>query len=202
MTFRNKEAELLNLIQTRGLIRTSEAEDEGFARIHLSRLAEKGKIIRVSRGVYEPAEPQHVSEHHSLAEVACAIPGAVVCLLSALVYHGIGTQMPDRVWIAIAHGSRHPKISHPPIRVVKLSPHYLESGHATHHVDGVEVRITTPARTVVDCFRFRNEVGLDVAIEALRDGLQQKLFTPNEIAEEAKTRRIWSVLRPYLEATL
>jgi len=200
VTFRNKEADLLHLIQQRGLIRTSDAEAAGFERVHLSRLVKKGKILRITRGVYEAVESEHVSEHHSLAEAAVAIPGGVICLISALAFHGIGTQMPERIWIAIALARKYPRFSHPPTRIIKLSPLLLETGVATHQIDGANVLITTPARTVADCFKFRNKIGLDVALEALRDGLRQRLFTRNELAAEAKTCRIWNVLRPYLEA--
>ncbi len=197
----NKEDALLDLINRRGLIRTAEVVEQGFAYVHLSRLVQKGMIRRVGRGLYEPLELRSLSEHYSLAEAAKAIPGGVICLLSALVYHGIGTQMPSQVWIAIDRYRRKPRVAALPIRLVWLSEPLLKTGIATLEIDGIPVLITTPARTVADCFKFRNEIGLDVALEALREGLHERKFTRNELVTEAKMCRVWTVLRPYLEAT-
>ncbi|MDF1816382.1 MAG: type IV toxin-antitoxin system AbiEi family antitoxin domain-containing protein [Verrucomicrobiales bacterium] len=194
------EEKLLNLIESRGLVRTCEVVKAGIPRVYLSRLIKKGRIVRVSRGVYELASPLEISEHHSLAEVASVIPGGVICVLSALAFHNIGTQIPECVWVAIANKRRSPQLSYPPVRIVKMSPKFLETGIETNTIDGVEVSITTPPRSVADCFKFRNDVGLDVAIEALRDGLKKKQFSRNEFAIQAQSIRIWNVVRPYLES--
>jgi predicted transcriptional regulator of viral defense system len=196
----NKEAALLDLVRRRGFLRTKEAVVEGFAPVCLSRLVERGKLIRVSRGLYESTEVEMLSEHHTLAEAARAVPGGIVCLLSALVFHGIGTQMPRAVWLAIDRKREKPRVRSPLIEFVWLSTPVLESGWSILSIDNVDVRITNPARTVADCFKFRNRIGLDVALEALRDGLRQRLVHRDELAMEAANCRVWNVIRPYLEA--
>lgn len=190
----------MELVRGRGFLRTKEAADEGFAPVYLSRLVRKGKLVRISRGLYELVEPEHLSEHHALAEAARTVPGGVICLISALVFHGIGTQMPRKVWVAIDRKREKPRVTCPSIRFVWLSCNLLETAVARHSIDGVEVTITTPARTVADCFKFRNRIGLDVALEALQDSLRQRLFTRDQLTQEAVTCRVWLVLRPYLEA--
>jgi predicted transcriptional regulator of viral defense system len=141
-----------------------------------------------------------ITEHHSLAEACRRVPRGVICLLSALRFHGLTTQAPFEVWLAIDRKARMPKVDHPPLRIVRFSGLDLNQGVETHSVEGVPVAVTTSARTVVDCFAYRNKLGIDVAIEALRDCLRQKKASVDEITRAAGTRRMLNVMRPYLEA--
>jgi predicted transcriptional regulator of viral defense system len=171
-------------------------------RIHpqeISRLVGKGQLIRVGRGRYMLPEAEH-SENLGLALVAAAVPHSVICLLSALRFHGIGTQAPHEVWIAVAQGAARPRLDYPPVRVALVSGSAFTFGVERHQVDGVPVRIYSPAKTVADCFKFRNKIGLDVAIEALREALRAKRCTREELWAAGKECRVSTVIRPYLEA--
>jgi predicted transcriptional regulator of viral defense system len=142
-----------------------------------------------------------VTEHHSYAEVTKRVPEATVCLPSALAFHEITTQSPASVWIALPKGARKPALDSPSLRIVRLSGLSLTTGIENHHqVDGVPVRVLSAAKTVADCFKFRNKIGLDVAIEALTDCLRQKRASINEIYRYAKVCRVSNVIRPYVEA--
>lgn len=158
-----------------------------------------GKISRLSRGVYAVAG-HGVSEHHSLAQVAFRVPDGVVCLLSALAFHGLTTQSPHKVWVAIDRKSRRPADGYPPLKVVRFGGEALKSGTAVHRIDGVSVRVTTPAKTIADCFKYRNKIGVHVAIEALREGWWKRRFTMDELGAMARVCRIDNVIRPYVES--
>jgi len=171
-------------------------------RIHpqeISRLVGKGHLIRVGRGRYMLPDAEH-SENLGLALVAAAVPHSVICLLSALRFHAIGTQAPHDVWIAVAKGAARPRLDYPPVRVTLVSGSAFTFGVERHRVDGVPVRIYSPAKTVADCFKFRNKIGLDVAIEALREALRAKRCTREELWAAGKVCRVTTVIRPYLEA--
>ena len=140
------------------------------------------------------------SENLGLALVAAAVPQSVICLLSALRFHGIGTQAPHEVWIAVAQGATRPRLDYPTVRVTLVSGLAFTYGVEHHQVDGVPVRIYSPAKTVADCFKFRNKIGLDVAIEALREALRAKNCTREELWAAGKACRVTTVIRPYLEA--
>jgi predicted transcriptional regulator of viral defense system len=171
-------------------------------RIHpqeISRLVAKGQLIRVGRGRYVLPQAEH-SENLGLALVAAAIPQSVICLLSALRFHGIGTQAPHDVWIAVKQGATRPRLDYPPVRVTLVSGSAFTYGVERRQVDGVPVRIYSPAKTVADCFKFRNKIGLDVAIEALRETLRAKNCTREELWAAGKVCRVTTVIRPYLEA--
>lgn len=144
-------------------------------------------------------EAEH-SENLGLALVAAAVPHSVICLLSALRFHGIGTQAPHEVWIAVAQGAARPRLDYPPVRVTLVSGSAFTFGVERHRVDGVPVRIYSPAKTVADCFKFRNKIGLDVAIEALREALRAKRCTREQLWAAGKVCRVSTVMRPYLEA--
>ena len=165
----------------------------------LHRLVAHGQVERVSRGLYRLSEPQ-LSELETVAMVASAVPQGVICLLSALHIHSIGTQVPHEVWIAIDRKARPP--THPParVRIVRFSKQMLHYGIVTRNMVGVPVQITSPARTVVDCFRYRNKIGLDVAVEALRDALKSRSTSIDEIWRAAEVCRARTVMEPYLEA--
>ena len=189
----------MHLVRKRKLLRARDLAELGLPTIALTRLVQAGKLDRVSGGLY--ALPgAAMSAHRSLAEVALLVPRGVVCLLSALQFHEIGTQAPFEVWLAIPNRIASPRIEHPAIRVVRMSDDALIEGLQRKRIDGVEIPIFNPARTVVDCFKFRNKIGLDVAIEALREGWRERRFTMDELWHHATLQRVANVMRPYIEA--
>lgn len=189
----------LAFIRERGVVRARDLEAAGLSRMWLTRLGRLGLVERVGRGLYVAADAQW-TEHHSLAEVAARVPHGVVCLLSALNVHGLTTQAPSEVWVAVDRKARAPREPGLPIRLVRFSGAALTSGIEERSVEGVTVRVYSPAKTVVDCFRYRNKIGLDVAIEALRDCYRQRLATVDELWEYASKLRVAAVIRPYLES--
>ena len=190
---------LLRLARDRPVFRAREAYALGVPWAYLGRLVREGSLLRVARGLY--AHPDHSpGEHASLAEVALRAPRATICLLSALRFHGLTTQNPFDVWILIPSKQRAPSFEGPSLRVVRASGRALEAGVETHRLEGVDVRITSVAKSVCDAFRYRTKVGLDVALEALREGLRRKLATVDELHEMAVADRVANVMRPYLEA--
>ena len=191
----------VSLIERHGIMRLSDLKCRGVNPATLSRLVEEGVLHRPSRGLYELANAD-IEISHSLAEVAKRVPKGVICLISALQFHEITLQVPSSVWIAIGSKDRKPAIDYPPIRVARFGKKALTLGIETHTIDSVSVRIFDPAKTIVDCFRFRNTVGLDVALEALRMGWRSRKAKPDSIAEYAQALRIWSVVRPYLEGVV
>ena len=194
-----KRTKILKLVQTAGVLRPRDLERAGISGEYLNRLHAEGLLARPSRGLYVLAE-QDVGEHQSLIEACKRGPHRVVCLLSALQFHGLTTQSPFEVWLAIGEKSRLPKVDSPALRVVRFGKASLEFGVKSHKIDRVTVPVTTPAKTVVDCFKYRNKIGLDVALEALRDCLRQRLAKREAIWEAAQVCRMTNVMRPYLEA--
>lgn len=194
------EARLNNLLRKAGTARTRELEKAGFARTQIARLVAAGKLQKVARGLYAPAHYQG-TENSALVTVAKRAPDVVFCLLTALRFHEIGTQLPFEVWIAIANKDHPPRIDYPPLRTVRFSAASLDYGVQVTEAEGVPLRVTTPAKTVADCFKFRNKVGLDVALEALRDVLRRRTATVDELWRCAQVDRVATVMRPYLEAT-
>lgn len=189
----------IQYVRQNGIVRPRDIEAIGVPREYLLRLHRQGRLNRTARGIYSlPDAP--VTERHSYAEVAKRVPEAVLCLLSALAFHEITTQNPASVWIALGKGARTPAIASPSLRVVRLTEPSLSEGIEIHSVEGVTVRVYSTAKTVADCFKFRNKIGLDVAIEALKDCLHQKKATVNEIYRYAKICRVSNVIRPYMEA--
>lgn len=190
---------ILELVRNHGVLRPRDLEEYKLPREYLRRLCAKGILRRVARGLYT-LENAEVNELHSFAEVCKRVPSGIICLLSALRFHELTTQSPFQVWVAIDAHARTPRTSDLPIRIFRFSGSSLISNVEEHNVEGVKVRVYSPAKTVADCFKFRKKVGTDVAIEALRDCLRQRKATPSEIWEAAKTCRITSIIRPYLEA--
>jgi len=182
-----------------GIVRPRDIEAIGVPREYLLRLHRQGRLNRTGRGIYTLPDAA-VTERHSYAEVAKRVPEAVLCLLSALAFHEITTQSPASVWIALGKGARKPAIESPSLRVVRLTGASLSEGIEKHPVEGVAVRVYSAAKTVADCFKFRNKIGLDIAIEALKDCLRQRRATVNEIYRYAKICRVSNVIRPYMEA--
>lgn len=166
----------------------------------LRRLVEDGAVERVARGLYRRTDVE-LTEHYTQAAVCARVPGAVLCLLTALLVHDIGTQLPAQVWIGIPHKARTPTTDLP-LRVVRFSGAALRYGIQDAEFEGVPVRITSPARTIVDCFRFRRIVGIDVALEAIHDALAQRKATPAQIQRAAEACRAESLVRPVLQVLL
>lgn len=192
-------AKALALVRRRGAIRLRDAVEQGIHPEVLRRLVASGELVRPLRGIY--ALPRRdLTAHTDLAQAAMLVPGGVICLLSALSYHGIGTQLPHEVWVMIPRRSHRPRVQRPPMRFVTASGEALTEGVGSVRIEGQTVRIYDPAKTVVDCFRYRRHVGLDVAIEALRDVLRKRRCTPDAIARCAAKCGVASVVRPYLEA--
>jgi predicted transcriptional regulator of viral defense system len=190
---------IMHYVSQHGIVRPRDIEAIGLPREYLLRLHRQGKVVRSGRGLYSLPDAA-ITERHSYAEVARRVPGSVFCLLSALAFHEITTQNPASVWIALPNGARRPAISTPSLRVVRLSGPSLTEGIENHKVEGVPIRVYSVAKTVADCFKFRNKVGLDVAIEALKDALREKKAAVNEIYRYAKVCRVSNVIRPYMEA--
>lgn len=189
----------MQYVRRHGLVRPRDLEAVGIPREYLLRLHRQGKLDRAGRGVYTLPDAA-TTERHTYAEVAKRVPDAVLCLLSALAFHEITTQNPASVWIALRQGARKPALVFPSLRVVRLSGPSLTDGIEQHQVEGVAVRVYSPAKTVADCFKFRNKIGLDVALEALKDSIRQKKASVNEIYRYAKICRVSNVIRPYMEA--
>jgi predicted transcriptional regulator of viral defense system len=189
---------LSKLAGSRRAFRLSEARDAGVHPEMLRRLAARGDLIRLSRGLYALPGVE-ATEHHTLATVASRIPRAVICLLSALRFHALGTQHPRDIWVAIDRRRAVPKPADLPLRIVRISAGLLTFGVDTHEIEGVPVLVTSPARTVADCFKFRNRVGTDVAVEALREYVRTRKGTPDDLWQCAERLRVLNVIRPYWE---
>ncbi len=192
---------VLQLAARQPLIRPRDVEALGIAREYLLRLYRQGLLVRPARGLYALANSS-ITEHHSLAVAAKLVSRGVVCLLSALRFHGLTTQDPHEIWMAIDFKAHRPSIASIALRVVRFSGSALVAGIETHAIEGVEVRVYCAAKTVADCFKYRNKIGIDVAIEALRDALRTRKATVDEIHRFAKVCRVSNVMRPYLESAV
>ncbi len=190
---------LEELLAGQGAVRSKDLAALGISRSHLTQMLRSGKIVRVARGLYVSTDASAVTEHHSLVEASKLVPSGVICLLSALRFHELSTQNPAQVWLAT--GSRwQPTVPGTSVRILRFSGQALSAGIERHVIEGVQVRIYNPAKTVADCFKFRNKIGLDVALEALRDCWRQRKATMDELWEYAKVCRVANVMRPYLES--
>ena len=182
-----------------GPLRARDLERAGIPRTYLRRFMDRGLLERIDRGLYRLADAP-VTELHSLASVCRRVPHATICLLSALQVHGLTTEIPHAVWIMIDRHARAPKLSQPELVVVRASGAALSHGTEQRKVEGVTVRLTSAAKTVADCFRYRNHVGLDVALAALRDFRRLRRGTTDALVAAARADRVFSIMRPYLEA--
>ena len=182
-----------------GILRTAQALAEGIHPRTLYELRDQGRVLPLNRGLYRLADLPPLG-NPDLATIAVCLPSAVICLISALSFHGITTQIPHQVDIALPRGTKSPKLTFPPLRIFRFSPSTFGKGIETRTVDKVKVRIYSPARTVVDCFKFRNRIGIDVAVEALRLCRQRRVATIGEILTYARLLRMERVMTPYLEA--
>ncbi|WP_299429018.1 type IV toxin-antitoxin system AbiEi family antitoxin domain-containing protein [uncultured Meiothermus sp.] len=197
----NPTTRVLQFARERGILRASDLAPLEIPRTYLSRMVEQGRLVRLERGLY--GLPGHSpGERHSLALVGRRVPGGTVCLLSALQFHGLTTQAPWEVWLGIEYGGRTPKLEYPPLRVVRYNPASFATGVETHSIEGVSVSVFNAAKTVADCFKYRRQVGLDVALEALKQGWQERRFKVDELLGYARINRVERVIRPYLEAIL
>lgn len=183
----------------KGPIRARDLDELGIPRAYLKRLCDRGLLERVDRGIYRIADAP-VSELSALGEVAKRVPEGIICLLSALQVHGLTTEVPHAVWLLIDRHARMPKLTYPKLEVVRASGPARQHGVESRVIDGVDVLITTPAKTVADCFRFRRHVGLEVAIAALKDYLAKCAGTVDALVDAARADRICPLLKPYLEA--
>jgi predicted transcriptional regulator of viral defense system len=189
---------LLALVRFAGLVRSRDLAGIGVPRAYLQRLVDRGDLVQHARGIYGPSGAP-ITENHSLAQTCTHLPNGVVCLVSALRFHGITTQLPHEVWIAIDRGTWTPISTGTKLRVFHFSGDSMTAGIETHSVEGVRVQVYSVPKTIADCFKFRNKVGLDVAIEALREGWRMRRFTMDELWTHAKVCRVSNVMRPYLE---
>ncbi len=190
---------ILGVATKRGVVLARDVLRRGIHTQALTRLVAEGSLERVGRGVYRRPDAD-TTEHHSLVLASAAVPNGVVCLLSALVFHGIGTQLPHEVWLALDRRARKPGTPAVPVNVVRFSGSALTFGVETHRLEGQPVRVYSLAKTVVDCFKYRNKIGIDVAVEALRDSFAEGRLTPADLEPAARVCRVERVLRPYLEA--
>src|SRR5258705_488251 len=195
----SKAEKLRKLASKRQIVRAKDARELGIPRTYLPRLARRGDLEKVGRGLYSSRDFAG-TENTSLIEAAYQIPKGIVCLLSALRFHNFTTQSPHEAWMAIGQRAWAPKISSPPIRLIRMSGAALHFGVKDHKVSGAVLRVFTPAKTVADCFKFRNKIGLEVAIEALKECRRSKKGTMDELWAAAKICRVANVMRPYLES--
>jgi predicted transcriptional regulator of viral defense system len=189
---------ILKFSKRQRIVRPRDLAARGIAREHLIRLLRRGILARAARGIYMLAGAS-LTEHHGLALVGKQAPSAVVCLLSALQFHGLTTQQPREVWIAVGVKAHRPMIARPAVRVVRFSGAALGDGIENHTLEGVPVRVYGIAKTVADCFKYRRKIGTDVAIGALRDALRRR-EPVDKIQRFAKICRVANVIRPYLES--
>lgn len=192
---------VLAMAENHGFVTTRDVVQAGIHNQVLTRLVRDGTLERVARGSYRLPSAQ-VTEHHGLVLATLAAPQGVVCLLSALGFHELGTQLPPEVWMAIDRRVRQPKVDYPPIQFVRFSGSALEVGVETHRLEGVDVRITSVPKTIADLFKYRNKLGLDVALEALKEGWHDRRYTLDDLHVAARACRVDRVMRPYIEAVI
>jgi len=195
----NRRQQVVELARKKGILRAADVEGVGISRNYLYRMHGDGLLRRCGGGLYTLPEAP-LSEYSSLSEVAKRVPNGVICLISALSYHKITTQIPHEIWLTIPRGAWRPEMAYPPLNLTYISGRAYSFGIEEHVMNGVTVNIYSPAKTIADCFKFRNKVGLDVAIEALREAWRSRKVTIDELVEAAKIDRVSRIIRPYLEA--
>ncbi len=195
----NPENAIMKMARKTGVVRAREIRKSGLHPEYLRKLCKSGHLIRTGRGLYVHADGDF-TEHHSLAEACKRVPHGIICLLSALSYHEIGTQNPHQIWMAIDRAMRKPKVDYPPLRIFRFSGPSLKEGIEEKKIEGVSVRVYNPAKTVADCFKYRNKVGIDVALEALRECWRSRRCTIDELVHFATICRVRNIMQPYMEA--
>lgn len=193
--------DILELARHRRVLRAADVRQQGWSPQLLLSLQQAGKLHRVARGLYCLPDAE-VTEHQAAQEVCQRAPKAVLCLLSALQFHEVGTQLPHELWIALPEGTKAPALSHPTLRITRLRGAAYSEGIETVTEHGAPIRVYSAAKTVTDCFKFRNKIGLDVALEALKDAWRKRKITMDDIHHFAKINRVEKVMRPYLEAVV
>jgi predicted transcriptional regulator of viral defense system len=191
----------LGLLRTKGMLRLKDFIAKDIEPETLARLVRSGQVVRPARGLYQLSDAP-VDASHVLAEAAALVPKGIVCLISALQFHGLTLQMRSAVWMAIERTAWKPTISYPPVRFVRFSGWAMTEGVERYRVHSRKLPVTNPARTIVDCFRYRNKIGIDVAMEGLREGIRKRKCTPDELWRYAKKARSWTIMRPYVETVV
>ena len=191
--------EALRIFEKKKVMRSTEIFARGIQPRTLYQMRDDGLVIQEGRGLYRLDGEQTWSDP-DLAVVALRIPKGVICLISALYFHQLTTQIPHEVYVALPRDSEKPRIQYPPTRFFWISPEPFKAGIEKHKIDNVDVSVYGVAKTIADCFKFRNKTGMDVALEALREGLRQKRCTPDEILRFARIDRVERIMLPYLEA--
>ena len=199
--FMESQKKVIQYLRKRGLARARDFSLLGIQRSQLVRLMDQGILSRTSRGVYRLSDGT-MNEYSHFADVAKRVPNGVISLLSALRFHEIGTQNPSSVWLAISRKSRKPRLDYPLLQLVWFSGRAFSEGIELHKIDGVDVLIYSPAKTIADCFKYRNKVGLDVCVEALKDSLAKRKVLLKDLWFYAKVCRVSSIIRPYVEALI
>jgi predicted transcriptional regulator of viral defense system len=194
-----KTDEVVRIIRQMGVLRPRDLDAHGIPRQYLRLASEQGLVEKIGRGLYVASDSE-ATEHHSLVGAAKRVPNGVICLLSALRFHDLTTQAPHEVWIAIGEKSRLPKTDHPLLHIVRFSRASLQYGVLKEKIESVPVQVFNPAKTVADCFKYRNKIGLDVAIEALRDCYRKKKASMDDLWQAAKVCRVARVMQPYMES--
>jgi len=191
----------LQVFEKNKVMRSAEIFAQGIQPRTLYQMRDDGLVVQEGRGLYRLADEQLWSDP-DLTLVSLRIPKGVVCLISALYFHRLTTQIPHEVYIALPKDSEKPRIQYPPTRFFWISPEPFKAGIETHTIDNVDIKVYSVAKTIADCFKFRNKIGMDVALEALREGLRYKRCTPEEILRFARINRVERVILPYVEALL
>jgi predicted transcriptional regulator of viral defense system len=194
------ESHALRLVRSLGIVRPVELEALGVTRGRFYGMVRKGLVERQGRGLYV-ASRHSITAEHTLAQVAKRVPTGVLCLLTALRFHGLTTQSPAEVWIALPEKARRPRLDYPRLRVARFSGPALTESVEIHRVERVEIRVYSAAKTVADCFKYRNKIGIDVAVEALKDFRRLHRGGATELARCARICRVARVMQPYLDAT-
>ncbi|PBC01470.1 type IV toxin-antitoxin system AbiEi family antitoxin domain-containing protein [Mesorhizobium sp. WSM3860] len=187
------------LLRDGSLVRLRDLIGAGVSPETIARMVRGGEVVRPARGLYQFAEAVP-DARRSIAEASALVPKGVICLTSALEFHDLTLHMPSAIWMAIDRTAWKPKVDYPPIRFVRFSGRVLAEGIKRHRIEGVDVPVFEPAKTIVDCFRYRNKIGLDIALEGLREGLRKRRARPDQLWKFAQSGRAWSVMRPYVEA--
>jgi predicted transcriptional regulator of viral defense system len=198
---KTKQQQVIDYMKERVIVRPKDIVAEGLPKDYLYQLAKKGLVVKVRRGQYQLTNSKlnEITEWTSFVEVQRRVPKGVFCLLSALVFHNFTTQNPHDLWIAIANKAWSPNFDYPPVRYIRMSGPALDKYIETHLIEGTELRVYSAAKTVADCFKFRNQIGLDVAIESLKEGWNKRKFSMDELMECAITCRVQKVIQPYAE---
>jgi predicted transcriptional regulator of viral defense system len=190
---------ILDLARQQRMLRAADVREHGWSSQLLLSLHQAGKLQRVARGLYSLPDAE-ITEHQTLIEVCQRVPKAVLCLLSALQFHGVGTQLPREVWVALPEAMQTPALDYPLLRIARLRGEAYSEGIQTVTEHGAPIRVYGIAKTVTDCFKFRNKIGLDVALEALKESWRSRRVTMAELNRFAKINRVEHVMQPYLEA--